>query len=57
MPSTIEEIATTGFSMIQYLERFGGYGQYKELGLIQYAIAHICDALRTSMGPETTWPF
>ena len=50
MPSTIEEIATTGFSMIQYLERFGGYGQYKELGLIQYAI-------RTSMGPETTWPF
>lgn len=31
--------------MIQYLERFGGYGQFKELGLIQYALAHICDAL------------
>ena len=44
-PSTIEEIAATDFSMIHYLERFGGYGQYKELGLIQYALAHICDAL------------
>ena len=31
--------------MIHFLERFGGYGQYKELGLIQYALAHICDAL------------
>ena len=44
-PASIEELASTDFSMIHYLERFGGYGSYKELGLIQYALAHICDAL------------
>ena len=44
-PNSVEEVASTDFSMIQYLERFGGYGQFKELGLIQYALAHICDAL------------
>ena len=31
--------------MIHYLERFGGYVQFKELGLIHYALAHIADAL------------
>lgn len=31
--------------MFHYLERFGGYRSYKELGLIQCALAHICDAL------------
>lgn len=36
-PQSIEDIAATDFSMISYLERFGGFGQYKELGLIQYA--------------------
>ena len=44
-PSSIEELAGTDFSMIHYLERFGGFGSFKELGLIQYALAHICDAL------------
>ena len=44
-PASLEEIAGSDFSMIQYLEWFGGYGSYKELGLIQYALAHICDAL------------
>ena len=44
-PSSVEEVAATDFSMIQYLERFGGYGSFKELGLIQYALAHIFDAL------------
>eukprot|EP00438_Fugacium_kawagutii_P024535 Skav223315 [mRNA] locus=scaffold200:39439:41741:+ [translate_table: standard] len=42
---TIEEAAASDFSMIQYLERFGGYGAFKELGLIQFALAHIFDAL------------
>ena len=45
LPASVEEVASTDFSMIQYLERFGGYGAFKELGLIQYALAHICDAL------------
>lgn len=47
-PNSIEEVAATDFSMIQYLERFGGYGSYKEPGLIQYALAHIFDALAHS---------
>ena len=45
MPETVDALAQTDFSMVQYLERFGGYGGSKELGLIQYALAHICDAL------------
>eukprot|EP00438_Fugacium_kawagutii_P033689 Skav201145 [mRNA] locus=scaffold2068:57644:63547:+ [translate_table: standard] len=44
-PTSVQEISQTDFSMIQYLERFGGYGACKELGLIQYALAHIADAL------------
>eukprot|EP00435_Cladocopium_sp_Y103_P016348 s3554_g4.t1 len=45
LPESIEALSQTDFSMIQYLERFGGYGQSKELGLIQFALAHIADAL------------
>ena len=44
LPTTLEEAAACDFSMITYLERYGGYGASKELGLIQYAIAHIFDA-------------
>lgn len=44
-PNLMEEVADTDFSMISYLEQFGGFGSYKELGLIQYALAHICDVL------------
>ena len=45
LPESIEALSQTDFSMIQYLERFGGYGQSKDLGLIQFALAHIADAL------------
>ena len=44
MPQTVEEAAHADFSMLTYLERYGGYGASKELGLIQYAVAHIFDA-------------
>ena len=44
MPQSLEEAALTDFSMLTYLERYGGYGASKELGLIQYAVAHIFDA-------------
>ena len=44
LPTTLEEAAACDFSMITYLERYGGYGASKELGLIQYVIAHIFDA-------------
>ena len=44
LPTTLEEAAACDFSMITYLERYGGYGASKELGLIQYVIARIFDA-------------
>ena len=44
VPLTVEEASTCDFSMITYLERYGGYGASKELGLIQYVIAHVFDA-------------
>eukprot|EP00438_Fugacium_kawagutii_P033656 Skav204053 [mRNA] locus=scaffold3:301963:308610:- [translate_table: standard] len=45
LPTSIADVASSDFSMIQYLERFGGYGASKDLGLVQYALAHVCDAL------------
>ncbi len=44
LPQTIQEAADQQFSIIPYLERYGGYGAFKELGLIQFAVAHIWDA-------------
>eukprot|EP00435_Cladocopium_sp_Y103_P002286 s824_g1.t1 len=31
-------------SLLAYLERYGGYGQNRELGMIQWSLAHIFDA-------------
>ena len=44
-PNLVEEVAGTDFSMISYLEQFGGFGSHKEFGLIQFSLAHICDVL------------
>ena len=44
IPMSVEEAAQGDFSLLTYLERYGGYGASKELGLIQYAVAHIFDA-------------
>ena len=35
VPNTMEEISATDFSMLTYLERFGGYGNSRDLGLMQ----------------------
>ena len=43
-PSSIAEIAATDFSLLQYLERCGGYGNSKELGIIMYSLAFVADA-------------
>ena len=32
LPQSIEAVAATDFSMVSYLERFGGYGSCRELG-------------------------
>ena len=44
LPQSLAEVAATDFSMLQYLKEFGGYGNTKELGLIQYALAFVVDA-------------
>jgi len=47
VPASLEEMAATDFSMVQYLERFGGYGNARELGIVQYALSFVVDcALR-----------
>eukprot|EP00435_Cladocopium_sp_Y103_P013993 s1974_g3.t1 len=47
LPATLEQMAQTDISMVQYLERFGGYGNVKDMGVVQYALAFIVDmALR-----------
>ena len=43
LPSTLEEVPPD-FSMVTYLERFGGYGGSRDLGLVQFNLAHMFDA-------------
>lgn len=42
-PATLQEIAQTDFSMLSYLERFGGYGGARDVGIMQYAMSFIMD--------------
>ena len=44
MPPDIESVASSDFSMVTYLERFGGYAGSREMGLVQFCMAHIYDA-------------
>ena len=44
LPGSLADIAASDFSMIQYLERCGGYGNAKEAGLIMYALGFVADA-------------
>ena len=43
-PADIAAAASSDFSMVNYLERFGGYGGCREMGLVQFCLAHIFDA-------------
>ena len=43
-PVDVASAASLDFSMVNYLERFGGYGGCRELGLVQFCLAHIFDA-------------
>ena len=44
MPQDIPSAASGDFSMVTYLEKFGGYGGSREMGLVQFSVAHIFDA-------------
>ena len=41
--SEISEVKDT--SLLEYLERFGGYGQNRELGMIQWSLGHAFDSM------------
>ena len=50
VPQSLDALAETDLSMIGYLERFGGYGNSKDMGVVQYALGYIADlALRGDM--------
>lgn len=42
-PRDLKETASV--SMVEYWERYGGYGQSRELGMIQWSLAHVYDAM------------
>ena len=43
MPDSVQTVAATDFSMLQYLERFGTYGNARDIGIAQYALSFIID--------------
>lgn len=43
MPSSLQELAGTDFSFLTYLERFGGYGNSRDIGIMMYALSFILD--------------
>lgn len=45
VPSTEDELASSGVSMLGYLERTGGYRQQRDLGTIMWIVAHAVDSL------------
>ena len=45
IPKTDADLAASGVSMLQYLERFGGYRNNRETGMILWQLGHIMDAM------------
>jgi hypothetical protein len=43
VPTSIQAAQGLDMSMVNYLERFGGYGQSREMGLVQWNLGHISD--------------
>eukprot|EP00438_Fugacium_kawagutii_P029195 Skav203076 [mRNA] locus=scaffold2182:29521:36002:+ [translate_table: standard] len=43
IPTSIQAAQGLDFSMVSYLEKFGGYGNCREMGLVQYCLAHVFD--------------
>ena len=45
VPTSEDELASTGISMLSYLERTGGYRNQRELGTIMWILGHAMDCL------------
>ena len=48
LPGSLEELAHADFSMVQYLERCGGFANAKDLGIVQYALSFVADSAMRS---------
>ena len=44
MPESMEDITSIDFSMLTYLQCFGGCGNAKDVGLMQYGLSFTLDA-------------
>ena len=42
-PATVEERASSDLSMVHYVERFGSFGNAKDMGVAAYAVAFLVD--------------
>lgn len=50
VPQTLDQLAQSDLSMVSYLERFGGYGDVRDMGMATYILAFVVDqALRGEM--------
>ena len=45
VPTSEEDLASSGISMLSYLERTGGYRQQRDLGTIMWILGHAVDSL------------
>ena len=48
LPANLEELAHADFSMVQYMERCGGFANAKDLGIVQYALSFVADSAMRS---------
>lgn len=45
VPQRLQDLKGSDFSMVSYLEKFGGYGNSRDLGLMQFCLAHVMDCV------------
>ena len=45
VPQRLLDLKGSDFSMVTYLEKFGGYGNSRDLGLMQFCLAHVMDCV------------
>ena len=53
LPANLEELAHADFSMVQYMERCGGFANAKDLGIVQYALSFVAGK---ECGSTCLWP-
>ena len=57
LPSNLDQLAQTDLSMVQYLERFGGYGNVRDMGIVHWPSVWTWPSEETWKGSRSTWVF